>query len=87
MEAPRQRGPGSVEQEMGNEKLEQMQVWDVVVYVANSCMTRLTCQGVLLRLNRNYHSRANWMFAGRPSFFWDPDHVFDTVLRVMPLTI
>ena len=44
MEAPRQRGPGPVEQEMGNEKLEQMQVWDVVVYVANSCMTRLTCQ-------------------------------------------
>ena len=36
VEAPRQRGPESVEQEMGNEKLEQMQVWDVIVYNANS---------------------------------------------------
>lgn len=41
----------------------------------------------VVAFDRNYHSRANWMFAGRPSFFWDPDHVFDTVLRVMPLTI
>ncbi len=36
VEAPRQRGPESVEQEMGNEKLEQMQVWDVIVYNAKS---------------------------------------------------
>lgn len=41
----------------------------------------------VVAFDRNYHSRANWMFASRPSFFWDPDHVFDTVLRVMPLTM